>query len=404
MKYDFTSVVDRTGKDAIAVDGLGVRKGAPQKPTKEGFDVIPMWIADMNFATVPTVPQAIAERLKHPFYGYFMPRKEYFESIIKWQEKRFGITGIKAENIGYENGVLGGVATACNILLSKGGNVLVHSPTYIGFTNTLKNNGYNIVHSPLYLDNDNVWRMDFDDMEKKLVDNDIHTAIFCSPHNPSGRVWEHWEVERAMALFKKHDVYVISDEIWSDIVMPGHKHVPTHSVSEDAHQRTITMYAPSKTFSLAGLVGSYHLIFNKYLNDRFLKESSLSHYNSMNMLSMYALIGAYKPEGYEWLDELNQVLSQNIDWAADYVTSHFEGCKISKPQGTYLLFIDCTDWCAKHGKSIDDVQHACWDVGVALQDGRQFHGPCHLRVNIALPHSRVKEAFERMDKYVFNVK
>lgn len=405
MKYDFTSIVDRRGKDAIAVDVLGDPKfpTAP-KPPKDGFDLIPMWVADMNFATVPTVTKTIAERLEHPFFGYFPPRKEYFESIIRWHDKRFGVKDLKAEYIGYENGVLGGVASACNILLSKGGNVLVHSPTYIGFTNTLKNNGYNIIHSPLHLDEKGIWRMDFDDMDRKIKQNKIHTAIFCSPHNPSGRVWEKWEIERAMEVYKANDVFVISDEIWADIVMPGFKHIPTHSVSDDARERTITMYAPSKTFNLAGLIGSYHVIYNGYLRDRFMKEQSLSHYNSMNVLSMYGLIGAYKDEGYEWLDELNQVLGDNVDYAYDYITKHFDGVTLAKPQGTYLLFVDCTEWCAKHNKTIDEVQSACWEVGVALQDGRAFHGPCHLRINLAVPHSRVIEAMDRLDKHVFNAK
>ena len=138
--------------------------------------------------------------------------------------------------------------------------------------------------------------MDFEDMEKKIVKNRIHAAVFCSPHNPCGRVWERWEIEKAMELYKKYDVFVISDEIWSDLILEGHKHIPTQSVSEDARNRTVAMYAPSKTFNLAGLVGSYHIIYNTWLRERVLKESSLSHYNAMNVLSMHALVGAYKPE------------------------------------------------------------------------------------------------------------
>lgn len=197
-------------------------------------------------------------------------------------------------------------------------------------------------------------------------------------------------------------MYVISDEIWSDILLNGHKHVPTQSVSEDARQRTVALYAPSKTFNLAGLIGSYHVIYNDWLRDRILKESSLSHYNSMNLLSMYALIGAYKPEGYEWVDELKEVLSGNINYACDYIEKYFEGIHVSKPEGTYMLFLDCTEWCQRHGKSITELQAAGIEVGVIWQDGVAFHGPCHIRMNLALPFSRVKEAFERLDKYVFN--
>lgn len=402
MKYDFTSIMDRRGKDAIAVDDVGKMPGfAPDEP-KEGFDLIPMWVADMNFPTVPTVPEAIIARAQHTTYGYFSPTEEYFDSIIRWQETRNGVTGLSKEHIGYENGVLGGVVSALNALCSRGDNVLVHSPTYIGFTRSLTDNGYHIVHSPLKKDEQGIWRMDFEDMEKKIVENKIHATIFCSPHNPCGRVWEKWEIEKAMELYKKHDVFVVSDEIWSDIILTGYKHIPTQSVSEDAKNRTVAVYAPSKTFNLAGLIGSYHIIYNKYLRERVEKESSLCHYNSMNVLSMHALIGAYKPEGYEWTDELCQVITGNIDFAVDYIRTHFDGVEVSRPEGTYMLFVDCTAWCEKHGKTIEDVEKAAWAVGVAVQDGRMFHGPCHIRINLALPLSRVKEAFERLNKYVFN--
>lgn len=401
MKYDFTSIMDRRGKDAIAVDALGAPGFAPGAP-KEGFDAIPMWVADMNFPTVPTIPEAIIARARHPAYGYFSPTEEYFASIIRWHETRNGVTGLTKECIGYENGVLGGVVSALNIFCSRGDNVLLHSPTYIGFTHSLENNGYNIVHSPLVKDENNVWRMDFEDMEKKIVDNRVHAAVFCSPHNPCGRVWERWELERAMELYKKHDVMVVSDEIWSDIILGGHRHIPTQSVSEDARSRTVAVYAPSKTFNLAGLVGSYHIIYNPVLRDRVEKEASLSHYNSMNVLSMHALLGAYRPEGYEWVDELCQVLTANVDFACDFIVRRFEGVEVSRPQGTYMLFLDCTRWCEAHGKSIEALQRAGWDVGVAWQDGRPFHGPCHIRMNLALPLSRVQEAFRRLDEYVFN--
>ena len=244
--------------------------------------------------------------------------------------------------------------------------------------------------------------MDYEDMDRKLKQYHIHTAIFCSPHNPCGRVWERWELEKAMEVYKANDCVVISDEIWSDILLNGHKHIPTQMVSEDARNRTIALYAPSKTFNLAGLVGSYHIIYNPYLRDRVLAKSSKCHYNGMNVLSMHALIGAYKPEGYVWVDELCQVLSGNINFACDYIRDHFQGVSVSKPEGTYMLFVDCTDWCAAHNKTIEEVEKAAWAVGVAIQDGRMFHGPCSVRMNLALPLSRVQEAFDRLDKYVFN--
>nr|WP_317427653.1 aminotransferase class I/II-fold pyridoxal phosphate-dependent enzyme [uncultured Blautia sp.] len=400
MKYDFTSVIDRRGWDAIAVDAVYEEPGFGPDAPKEGFDVIPMWVADMNFKAVPTIQEAMIHRIEHPAYGYFNPRKEYTDAIISWQEKRNGITGLLPEHIGYENGVLGGVISVLNVLCSKGDKVLLHSPTYIGFTSSLENNGYKIIHSPLVLDENQVWRMDFEDMEKKIKENHIHAAVFCSPHNPCGRVWERWEIEKAMEIYKKYHVFVISDEIWSDLILEG-KHIPTQSISEDARNRTAAMYAPSKTFNLAGLVGSYHIIYNSWLRDRVEKESSLSHYNAMNVLSMYALIGAYKEEGQQWVDELCQVLKGNAEFACTYIQEHFEGVEVSKPQGTYMLFLNCKKWCEKHGKTMDELLKAGWDVGVAWQDGRAFHGPSHIRMNLALPLSRVQEAFERLRQYVF---
>ena len=407
MKYDFTSILDRRGKDAIAVDapyveGCFNHEYFAAATLKEGMDWIPMWVADMNFPTVPTVQKAVVERTAHPAFGYFSPRDEYFWEIIKWQETRNQVTGLTKECIGYENGVLGGVISALNVLCSKGDSVLVHSPTYVGFTGALTNNGYYIVHSALKKDEENVWRMDFVDMEKKIVENHIHACIMCSPHNPTGRVWERWELEKAMELFKKHDVYVVSDEIWSDLILGENKHIPTQMISEDARNRTIAMYAPSKTFNLAGLIGSYHIIYNSWLRDRVDKESSLSHYNEMNVLSMYALIGAYQPEGYEWVDELRQVLTENVEFACDYIKEHFDGVEVSKPQGTYMLFLDCEKWCKAHGKNMDELERAGLEVGVMWQDGRPFHGEYGIRMNLALPLSQVKEAFERLDKFVFN--
>ena len=186
MKYDFITVMDRRGKDSVAADLNAWTGSIVEGKRREGFDTIPMWVADMNFPTAPSVTNAMIERTKHPAFGYFFPRKEYYDSIIEWHRTRNGVEGILPEHIGYENGVLGGVLSALNIMTSKGVNVLLHSPTYVGFTGSLQNNGYNIIHSPLVLDENGVYRMDFEDMEKKIVCNNIHSAIFCSPHNPCG--------------------------------------------------------------------------------------------------------------------------------------------------------------------------------------------------------------------------
>lgn len=399
MNFDFTSIMDRAGMDAIAVDL--VQRGQFAATPKEGFDIIPMWVADMNFPAPSCITNAIIQRVEHPAFGYFAPSDAYHQSIIDWHARRKGVSDLKEEHIGYENGVLGGVNTALSALCARGEHILVHSPTYIGFTSVLTNSGYRIVHSPLVQDAAGIYRMDYADMEEKIRKHHIHTAIFCSPHNPCGRVWEREELEAAMALFQKHDVTVISDEIWSDLVLCDRPHIPTQSISEDAKNRTVALYAPSKTFNLAGLVGSYRVIYQERLRHRIEKEASLSHYNNMNVLSMHALIGAYSREGEAWVDALREVLRANMDFACAYIKEHFPGINVTKPEGTYMLFLDCTQYCRAQNRSLDELLQSAWEVGVIWQDGRPFHGDCHIRMNLALPTARIQEAFTRLHKYVF---
>lgn len=397
MKYDFETILDRKGHDALALDVIPYAN----VKVKEGFDVIPMWVADMNFPTAPSILEAMKERLNEPHFGYFTSPKAYYDAIICWHKDRKQME-VKEENIGYENGVLGGVASAFHAFTQPAEPILVNSPTYIGFQHVFKDTGRLMITSPLIQDEEGIYRLDLEDMEKKIIENNIHMAIFCSPHNPTGRVWEKEEVEAVMDLFKKHDVTVISDEIWSDIIYPGIHHVPTQSVSEDAKNRTIAFYAPSKTFSLAGLVGSYHIIYNPRLKAGMNRTAASTHYNGQNVLSTHALIGAYSKEGEEWTDELNEVLKQNIDYATDYIHNHFDGVEVTKPQGTYMLYLDVSKWLKDHNMSLEELEKVGAEVGVIWQDGKQFLQEDTIRMNLALPTARVVEAFDRLDQYVFN--
>ena len=403
MNFDFETMLERHGLDSIAVDAIGAEVSfakAPEAP-KEGFDAIPMWVADMNFATAPSITEAIIRRAAHPAFGYFMPPKEYYDSIIRWHRLRNGVDYITPDDIGYENGVLGCVASALQAFTAPGEKFLLHSPTYIGFTHVLEDNGRTAELSPLIKDENGVWRMDYEDMDRRLKENHIHFAVFCSPHNPCGRVWERWEIEKAMAVYRANDVTIVSDEIWSDIILDGHKHIPTQSVSEDARRRTIAVYAPSKTFNLAGLIGSYHVICDPRLRDRVRRQSACCHYNDMNVLSMHALIGAYTDEGHTWADELCRVLSKNVYYAWDFVQANFPGMEAGRPEGTYMMFLHCEDYCQKTGKTIDEVIKAGWDVGVAWQQGAPFHDPWAIRMNFAVPYAYVVKAMDRLKEYVF---
>lgn len=397
MKYDFTSVIDRAGHDALAVDVIPF----PDAEVEEGFSRLPMWVADMSFPTAPSVVEHINERLKHPLFGYYRPTDAYYNSIINWHASRNGVTGITSDDIGYENGVLGGVAAAMQAFTAPGEAILLHNPTYVGFTGTINDNGRKIILSDLVKDKDGIWRMDYEDMDRKIKENNIHFCIFCSPHNPTGRVWEKEEIEAAMEVYLRNQCVVISDEIWSDLILPGNKHIPTQSISEEAKNATIAIYAPSKTFSLAGLVASYHIIYNPYLRDKVRKQSSLSHYNSMNVLSMHGLIGAYSEEGAQWTDELCQVLDTNVEYAYNFIHQNFPGVTLSRPQGTYMLYLDLSQWCKEHDRSIEDIIRAGISKGVIWQDGRPFNRPDSIRMNVALPHSLVMEAFDRLKKHVF---
>ena len=265
FRYDFTSLIDRSGKDALATEGpaVGFGPSLPEAP----YDFIPMWVADMNFPTAPSIVREIRERAAHPLFGYFLASDAYYEAIFRWQE-RHGVSDLTKSNIGYQNGVLGGVATLLRVYTQPGEKILMHSPAYIGFSHVLAELGRQAELSPLKKDENGIWRMDYDDMERRLKEEKIHFAILCSPHNPTGRVWTKDELSAAMALFEKYDCIVASDEIWSDLVLPGHVHVPTQSVGEDAKNRTVAFYSPSKGFNLSGLWSSYHIVYNKTIRDR----------------------------------------------------------------------------------------------------------------------------------------
>lgn len=427
-KFDFTSILDRRGFDAYALDGVGSNRwGAEPQPPEEGFDFIPMWVADMNFPTCPGVTEAIIKRAQHPAFGYFFPTDAYYDAIIRWRQQKVRGTAasnpnsakedgskpdrnaeqnhphaaLRREHIGYENGVHGFITSAVRSLTRPGDSVLLHSPNYVGFRSDTLRQGRYCVYSPLQLDEQGIWRMDLEDMARKIEENHIRVMIFCSPQNPSGRVWERKELEAMMALLESYRVTVISDEIWADLVFPGYSHTPLQDVSPYAKQHVLAAYAPSKTFNIAGLIGSYHIIYNDDLREQVTREGSSTNYNEMNVLSMHALIGGYSPIGRDWLDGLMQALGQNAQFAADFVYTELKGVHTAMPQGTYMMWLDLKEYLASSGRTLDEVLRAGWRVGVGWQDGRLFEGQTNIRLNLASPKSRIEEAFDRMKQYVF---
>lgn len=403
-KYDFTTILQRKGHDASAYDSVGVRRwGFEPAAPKDGFDFIPMWVADMNFATCPTVTDALVSRAKEPTFGYFNISDDYYDAIIRWQKTRHGATELTRESIGYENGVHGLVSTAIDLFTQPGDGIFLHTPYYVGFIGDIRGKGRRAVFSALKKDRSGIYRMDYEDMDRKIRENNVHFAIFCSPHNPCGRVWTREELAQAMTVFEKNDCIVVSDEIWSDIIFGGHAHIPVQLTNPWAKDHVIAAYAPSKTFNLAGLVGSYHVIYNKMLRDRVDAFSEKTHYNEMNVFSMHALTAAYSAEGSAWTDELCAVLEENARFAVDFIRGHFRGVNVSMPDGTYMLFLDCAEFCQMKGWSTDDLLRAGWDKGIGWQDGRAFGKKYHIRLNLASPRSMIEEAFDRMRKYIFTL-
>ena len=398
MKYDFTSIIDRKGKDALAVDILPNMLGPGKKvEVREGLDYIPMWVADMNFPALPKITEAIIERAKHPTYGYFITRDEYYNSIIKWHEERNHVTGLKKEHIGYENGVLGGVASALHAVCSQGDNVLVHAPTYIGFTGTLNNNGYHIIHSPLKKDEEGIWRMDFEDMDAKIKANHIHVAIFCSPHNPCGRVWTREELEHIGRICLENNVVLFSDEIHSDLILPGYHHTPIGSLSDELAQNTLTAISPSKTFSLAGLQTSSVIVPNEALRKAFDEELKRHDGNpKCNILGLEACRIAYT-EGDEWLDQLISILEENRRLIVEYLRREFPSVIVSPLEGTYLLWMDFRPLDIPADKLAELLRREAFlffDDGIVFGEaGRGFE-----RWNLACPTSYITPALERLGK------
>ncbi len=364
----------------------------------EKDEIIPMWVADMDFATPDCVINAIKKRLEHPILGYTVLPDEYIDAISSWQERRYNTKGITKENILYQNSVLGGLASAIKVFTLPGDYIVTNQSTYIGFQNTVKDLGRNLAFSDTYLDNDGIYRMDFEQMEKTIIDNKCTMMIFCSPHNPTGRVWEKWEIEKIVSLCHKYNLILFSDEVWADFVMQeGIKHIPTQSVNDTAKQLTIACYSPNKTFNLASLIGAYSICYNPFINSRLKRAGDCTHYNNPNILTVTACIGAYN-DGAQWVDQLIPYIRKNQEYMYNFFMTR-KGVKTYMPQGTYNMWVDVSEC----GKDMDTVISQLLAVGVIINDGRPFRGPTHLRFNLACPFENVKRACEKM-KSVFEEK
>ena len=383
--YDFDQKLDQRGYD--------VKWDAPRYPVAQDKPLIPMWVADMDFAVPDCVLDGIRARLDHPAFGYCdSPDPRFAQSIIDWMRERRGVTDVRPELIRYQNSALGGVVAAIKTFTQPGDPVLVHLPNYNGFTHAIADAGRRLAGSPLVRDREGVFRMDLADMERRILEENIKCLLFCAPHNPTGRVWTREETEQVCALCEKHGVSIISDEVWADFVYAPVRHVSPAQVSGYAHENTITICGASKTFNLAGLHTSYSVVYNDDLRKRFHKRSGESNCNEPNTLSVAALIGAYTG-GHQYVDELVAYIRQNMELACDFINREVPGVESRLPEGTYTMWLDFTGT----GRTQEENIRRLGDQGLVLSPGKDYHSEGWFRMNVACPRAQVEQALQALE-------
>lgn len=385
MKYDFDEVVDRRNTESVKWDMLNA--------TFDTDDVLPMWVADMDFPIPQEIVDAVSGRAKHPVYGYTQRGRSYYETIRYWLKTKHN-WDIKKEWLASTPGVVSAIAIAVNAFTEPGDKVLVQPPVYHPFYTSIEGNGRKLVTNPLK-NNDGFYTMDFEDMEEKLK-NGVKMFVLCSPHNPVGRVWNKDELTKVSELCLKYNVLMISDEIHSDLVYGGCEHISAAAISEDIALNTITCMAPSKTFNIAGLCTSYVIIPDEKKHEQFDKKVESLGIGTGNVFGITALEEAYL-SGEEWLTEILQYLDCNADYLTDFINRRINGIKVRKPQGTYLAWLDCRDL----GLSNEKLKNFfVYKAKVGLNEGIMFgpEGEGFFRLNFGCPRSILKEGLERIEK------
>lgn len=381
MKYDFDRLVQREGTNCVKYD-----------LRKEFFgqeDLIPMWVADMDFAVPDFITDALIERAHHPIYGYSMLSESYYQSIISWVRKKHDWK-IRKEWIAYSPGIV----TALNLLVETftdpGEGVIVQPPVYFPFFWAVERTGRKLLYNKLVYEKGR-YVMDFDDLERKMLQG-AKMIIVCNPHNPVGRVWSRKELEKLGALSMEHGIIILSDEIHNDLVFKPHKHLPIATLSEEISKNTITCIAPSKTFNLAGMATSSVIISNPEWLEKFKKTIDRIHMNT-NIFGAVASEAAYT-YGAEWLEQLMVYLQGNIDFIKEYITTRVPKIKMVQPEATYLMWLDFHQLISKN--SI--LKTRLINVGLGLNDGRQFGpgGKGFFRMNFACPLSIIEEALGKL--------
>lgn len=386
-KDSFNEGVNRLGTNAVKYDKY-----------KENFntnedDIIPMWIADMDFKTCDEITKALQNKLSTGNLGYDTVNG-YYESVVKWMRNRHNVD-INVEDVVYTPGVVTAINFLLKILIKENDKVLVQSPVYHSFFRVLNENKCDIVQSELFI-KDNRYEIDFDEFENK-ISTGVKVLILCNPHNPIGRVWTKEELERIVEICESYKVFIISDEIHSDLVFKGYKHTSLTTVAPYYKDNIVTLTAPSKTFNLAGLYVSNAIITDEKLRSRYKELFS----TTPNVLGAEALIAAYN-KGETWLEELLEYIESNYNYVLKFVNENVPKIKVIKQEGTFLTWLDCREL----GLSDEELERFfIEEAKLALSTGTAFGkgGSGFMRMNIGCPISTVKEALQRLKNAVDNM-
>lgn len=386
--YNFDEVIERKGTGSSKWD-LIEEKGYSE-------DTIPMWVADMDFKTLPDITEALIERAKHPIYGYTKIIDGYLEAVVNWMKTRHDFE-IEKEWITTTPGVVTALKIAVQTFTKPGDAVIINKPVYYPFDFSIEDNGRKIIENPTVY-KDGHYYIDYEDFEKKIVENDVKMYILCNPYNPIGKVWTKEELKTVGDICKKHQVIVVADEIHQDFVYAGHKHIPFYNVDESYKEFSIICTAPSKTFNLAGLQTSNIIIANEKMREAFEKTKSNDGMMGPNIFGMVACQTAYE-KGAEWVDELVAYLTGNIDYMIKFFEENIPQCKVIRPDGLYLVWVDFTALGMDNEtleKFMLEKAHLWLDEGYIFGTG----GAGFERFNVACPRAILEKGLNQLAKAI----
>jgi len=346
MRYDFDKVIERKNTDSLKYD-FAVRKNIPE-------DALPMWVADMDFSAPKEVLVALEKRIRHGIFGYSEGREDYFEAVRNWYERYFDWQ-IKRPWMVKTPGVVYAVAMAVKAFTNKNDRIMIQEPAYYPFKEIIESNERKIVVNPLVYQQGK-YVMDYEGLEKQIIENEVKLFILCSPHNPVGRVWSVEELIRLGEICIRQDVLVVADEIHQDFIYPGHEHHVFAGLRESFAERTITCTSPSKTFNLAGLQLSNVFISNQKRRRQFRKEVEKSGYSQPNLMGLVSCQAAYS-YGHDWLEQLKQYLLSNLLYMKSFLAAKIPDAKLIEPEGTYLVWVDLSNISIFKGKNQKEVEY-----------------------------------------------